>query len=88
MLKMTLHFDSSMGRHGFMNLGFFFTGLKFNYKKPPLGTGFGISNKLIFFEKNTKFCFSIGFTTFGIYGIRKIKKIKNRVENGRYPMEF
>ena len=27
-------------------------------KKPPLGTGFSISNKLNFFEKNTKCCFS------------------------------
>ena len=51
MLKMTLHFDSSMGGLGFMNLGFFLTGLKFKYKKPPLGTGFSISNKLNFFEK-------------------------------------
>ena len=84
---MTLHFDSSMGGLGFMNLGFFLTGLKFKYKKPPLGTGFGISKKIISFEKNTKFCFSIGFTTFGISGIRKIKK-KKRVENGRYPIDF
>ena len=68
--------------------GFFLNGSKFKYKKPPLGTGFSISNKLNFFEKNTKFCFSIGFTTFGIFGIRKIFKKKFRVENGRNPIDF
>ena len=56
-------------------------------KKPSLGTGFSISNKFIFIEKYTQFCFSISFTTFGIFGIRKIKK-KNRVENGRNLIDF
>ena len=88
MLKMTLHFDSSMGGLGFMNLGFVLTGLTFKYKKPPLGTGFSISNKLNFFEKNTKCCFSKEFTTLGIFGKRKILKRQFPEENGRNSIDF
>ena len=88
MLKMTLNFDSSMGGLGFMNLGFFWLGWNLNIKKPPLGTGFSISNKLNFFEKNTKCCFSIKFTTFGIFGKRKILKRQFPEENGRKLIDF